>query len=172
MTTTTERIFFTTKPREIRFETLELYHPQIGLLRYVKDQQFEKQFTLESDAPRNPSETVTFSPASMRFAQENQDESQRTSIRINLGAVGQEVKSHLKKLNGDGYLTLIEGIYRTYKQSDTSQPMNIPVKLVASSVSMEGQSVSILLEDDNPEGVSVARKQLAQDFPGLEVSLG
>ena len=169
MATQQEKQFFTTKPREIYFETIELYHSQIGTLRYVFKQFFDKEFTLESDAPRDAGNAVSFSPAAGEVSPLIQSDSPTTSLEINLGRVGQNVKNRLSNINGTGWIEQIECIYRVYDGSDTSEPLNVPPRLFISNISMTRDNVSIDgAEDDNPLGVTVARKYLAQDFPGLE----
>ena len=168
MATTAEQRFFTTKPRQIYFETIELHHSQIGTLRYVFKQYFDKTFTLESTAPRDAGLPVTFAAAAGEVSPLVQSDSPTTSLEISLGRVGQQVKQQLKKINGTGWLEQIECIYRVYDGSNASEPMNNPPTLFISNVSMDLDSVSMTCEDDNPNGVTVARKYLAQDFPGLE----
>lgn len=169
MATSSERRFFTTKPRQIYFETVEIYHPQIGTLRFVARQYFDKIMTLESTAPRNPNQAVTFKPASMEISPLDQSDNPVAGMAVQLGRVGQQVKDQLKKISGTGWFDQMEFIYRAYDGSDLSAPINVPPVLFVSGINMDSDSVSITAEDDNPMGVSVARKYLAQDFPGLEV---
>lgn len=169
MATSAERRFFTTKPREIYFETIEIHHTQVGTLRFVARQFFEKSFTLESGAPRNAGQSVVFKPAAMEVSPLVQSDNPVTSLSINLGRVGQGVKEELRKITGFGWLQPVECLYRVYDGSNTSAPLNVPPELRISSINMEADSVSLVAEDDNPGGVTVARRYLAQDFPGLLV---
>ncbi len=169
MTTAAENRFFTTKPREVYYETIELYHSQIGTLRYVFNQFFDKTFTLEAGAPRDASTAVVFKAASGDVSPLTQSSNPVSSLQINLGRVGQGVKAELRKISGTGWLEQIQCLYRVYDGSNLTAPMNVPPELFISNVSMDGESVSLTAEDDNPGGIAVARKYLAQDFPGLEI---
>lgn len=171
MATDAERRFFTTKPRAIYFETIELFHIQIGTLRYVARQFFDKSFTLEATAPRNPGETVVFNPAAMEISPLVQSDNPVTSLGIHLGRVGQNVKENLNKISGTGWLRSVECIYRVYDGSNTAAPLNVPPQLQISGINMQDDHVTLTAEDDNPSGVTVARRYLAQDFPGLEVQI-
>ena len=132
MATSAENRFFTTKPRQIYYETIELYHSQIGTLRYVFNQFFDKTFTLEAGAPRDASTAVVFSPASGDISPLIQSSNPVSSLQINLGRVGQNVKSELKKINGTGWLEQIQCLYRVYDGSNLSSPMNVPPELFIS----------------------------------------
>lgn len=172
MATPRERRFFTTKPREIYYETLEIYHPQGINRRFVGRQYFPVTFGIESTASRNAGQMVEFEPASMEFTPVQQGNQTTVSLEVQFGRVGSEFKREIEKINGSGFLTSIEGIYRTYSGADLSTPLGVPITLFCSSAALENESVGLLFEDDNPAGVTVSRLYLAQDFPGLEVQLG
>lgn len=164
--------FFTTKPREIYYETLEIYHPS-GINRRLVSRQFEpKMFGLESTAPRNAGEIVEFEPASMEITPVQQSNQTTVSLEVQLGRVGSMMKEELNKINGAGFLTSIEGIYRVYRGAELTAPMTTPVILFCSSVSVDNQDVALLFEDDNPSSITVSKRYLPQDFPGLEVLIG
>ena len=172
MTTPEAKRFFTTKPREIYYETFEIYHPQ-GINRRLVSRQFlPKTFGLESTAPRNAGQMVEFQPASMDITPVQQSNQTTVSLELQLGRVGSAFKDELNKINGAGFFQPIEGIYRVYRGTSLSQPMMTPVVLFCSSANLESDSVALLFEDDNPASVTVSKLYLAQDFPGLEVQLG
>ncbi len=172
MTTPAARRFFTVKPREIYFETFEIYHPQGILRRLVSRQYVPKMFGLESTAPRNGGQAVEFEPAAMEITPVQQSNQTTVSLELQLGRVGSMFKAELEKINGSGFLTPIEGIYRVYRGSVLNEPMMPPVTLFCSSAVLENESVALLFEDDNPASVTVSELYLAQDFAGLEVQLG
>ena len=129
MPTAEARRFFTTKPREIYFETFEIYHPQ-GILRRLVSRQFEpKMFGIESTAARNPGQTVEFEPASMDITPVQQSNQTTVSLELQLGRVGKMVKDELRKISGSGFLTPIQGVYRVYRGSSLSAPMITPITL-------------------------------------------
>ena len=171
MTTPEGRRFFTAKPREIYYETIEIYHPQGILRRLVSRQYLPKSFGLESTAPRNANQTVEFEPAAMEITPVQQSNQTTVSLEVQLGRVGKMIKEELQKINDSGFLTSIEGIYRIYRGNSLSAPMVTPVTLFCSTVSLDNEEAVLLFEDDNPESISVSPRYLPQDFPGLEVQL-
>ena len=172
MTTPEARRFFTTKPREIYFETLEIYHPQ-GINRRLVSRQFEpKTFGIESTASRNAGQMVEFEPASMEITPVQQSNQTTVSLEVQLGRVGRMIKEELQKINGAGFLTPIEGVYRVYRGRDITAPMTTPVTLFCSSVTLDVQDGALLFEDDNPASITVSKRYLSQNFQGLEVLLG
>lgn len=172
MTESVAKRFFTTKPREIYFETFEIYHPQ-GISRRLVARQFEtKSFGLESTAPRNAGQTVEFEPTSMEVTPVQQSNQTTVSLELQLGRVGKQIKEELRKISGGGFLTPIEGIYRVYRGADLTTPMMTPVTLFCSSVGLENEDAALLFEDDNPASITVSKRFLPQDFPGLEVLIG
>ncbi len=172
MTTANARRFFTTKPREIYYETFEIYHPA-GINRRLVSRQFEpKLFGLEDTAPRNAGETVEFEPASMEITPVQQSNQTTVSLELQLGRVGTMIKEELNKIRGTDAMKSIEGIYRVYRGSMLTSPMTTPIVLFCSSANLDSDSGALLFEDDNPASVTVSERYLAQDFPGLEVQIG
>lgn len=172
MTTPAARRFFTTKPREIYFETIEIYHPQGINRRFVARQYVPKTFGIESTASRNAGQMVAFEPAAMEITPVQQSNQTTVSLEIQLGRVGSQFKDELQKINGTGWITPIEIIYRVYRGADLTSPMTTPITLFCSNATVENESVALVAEDDNPESVTVSELYLAQDFPGLEVQIG
>lgn len=164
--------FFTTKPREVYFETIEIYHPQGINRRLVSRQYVPKTFGIESTASRNAGEMVEFEPASMEITPVQQSNQTTVSLEVQLGRVGKMIKEELQKINGSGFLTPIEGIYRVYRGSALTAPMTTPITLFCSSVSLDSEDAALLFEDDNPASVTVSKRYLPQDFGGLEVIQG
>lgn len=172
MTTEAAKRFFTTKPREIYFETFEIYHPQ-GINRRLVSRQFEpKTFGIESTATRNAGQMVEFEPAAMEITPVQQSNQTTVSLELQLGRVGKMVKEELNKINGAGFLTPIEGIYRVYRGASLTAPMTTPITLFCSSAGLDNEDAALLFEDDNPASITVSKRYLAQDFPGLEVLIG
>ena len=96
---TTRREFFTQKIRRRYYQTIEFYHPTVGTRRYVRRSQDPLSFTLESDAPRNASQSVEFTGAAFEYVLPEQNGSTITA-EVQLGRVGTEVKSILKQIKG------------------------------------------------------------------------
>lgn len=172
MPTAEARRFFTTKPREIYFETFEIYHPS-GINRRLVSRQFEpKMFGIESTASRNAGQMAEFQPTAMEITPVQQSNQTTVSLELQLGRVGMQTKEELNKISGTGLLTPIEGIYRVYRGQNLTAPMMTPITLFCSSAGLENMDAALLFEDDNPASITVSKRFLPQDFPGLEVLIG
>ena len=107
--------FFNSKPADqVLYTTIGLFHTDIGVLRYVTGQQFDKEFTLETDAPRNADELVTFEAVAFDAPEPEQGETGEVQLDIQLGAVGIDVKSKIKMITDAGWEQPLEVIYRQH----------------------------------------------------------
>jgi hypothetical protein len=159
--------FFNQKPIAIiRFKTIEIWHPQIGTLRFVKDFT-DKQLGIESTADRDAGQTVTFSALNFEVADPAQDDTPNALIIIQLGRVGSDVKDKLKLIKDFGFMDSVEVIYRYYLSDDLTAPAK-KFKLFGGSVVLSGNNAGITAEDDNPTNQDVSRVYTYEDFPGLE----
>lgn len=173
------RAFYSRKPSTvIRYHTVELYHSQIGTLRFVGDFEVDGDiaypgnghtFTLEATAPRNAGEAVEFAPTYMDFTPPEQTSDPVTSIDIQLGRVGTRVKAELKKIRDGGFLESMSVIYRMFLSDDTSAPAEV-YTLWASSVTLQATSAAITATDSNPANKNVSRIYRFTDFPGLDAT--
>ena len=160
--------YYNQKPRDIiYYVTLELFHPSfVDPLRFVHDYT-EKTFTLESSAPRDAGLPVVFSPLNFSAPPPDQDDTTSVNIKIDLGRVGSEVKEQLKKIQGFGFYTPVDVIYRRFLSDDTSAPVKV-YKLFANQPTIKANNVSFTASDDNPSKQNVARLYQFDAFPGLE----
>lgn len=159
--------FFNQKPAAIiRYKTIELYHPQIGALRFVRDFK-DKSLGIEAGADRNAGETVVFTAIQFDVVDPDQTATPDATITINLGRVGSDVKAKLKLITGYGFMDQLEVIYRYYLSDDVSAPLK-KYKLYGSSVALSGLGAAITAEDDNPTNQDISRVYTFEDFPGLE----
>lgn len=165
--TVEQKQFFATKKRLVWYETFEIYHPDIGTLRYVKNQKTDKTFTLESDAPRDPSQSVVFTPAAVVISDPILTSGVLTRT-IQFNRIGTNTKQLLKMLDVDNgaYIKQLEIIYRQYIDNTTS-PANI-VEYLFGSIAISGDTVAITASDDQPSSVNVALIQNIQNLPGLK----
>ena len=165
--TVEQRQFFATKKRLVWFETIELYHPDLGILRYVLNQKFDKQFTLEADAPRNPSETVTFNPVAANTTDPELTSGVLTRS-FQFERVGTEIKEKQKSIDADtgGYIKQLEVVYRQYINNTTAPANN--VEYLFGGVSIVGDRINLTASDDQPSSVNVAIIQNIQNLPGLK----
>lgn len=163
------RQFFATKERKRYYKTIEIYHPSGVLLRYVQGRIDPKNFTLESTAPRNPSESVEFIGGSFEYQQPDQSQNIVTAD-VQLGRVGKQVKEILKSIRGFGRAKTGEVIMREYIAGEESAPCFV-MRLFIRSITMTAEGVVIRIEQDNPADRSVAEIATVERFPGLAESL-
>lgn len=158
----TGREFFNTRPRIIEYQTLSLYHPAFGYLRYVRRQQFSK--TLGGDI---------YQPSAMDITESIQDSRNTVSYEIQLGRVGSQVKDFMKAIrNYDvGWMIPIEATYNSWLSSDMDNPFRPTVALYVGNLAIDGDAVVITLETANPKGQAVAAKYNGLDFPGTNAQV-
>lgn len=105
--------FWTTKPADqVEYTTLEIYNATAGLRRFVTQQAYALDFQLESGAPRNAGEVVTFDPVGFSAPEPEQGED-GMALDINLGAIGFEAKKYLKDVFS-AWPPTIEIVWRRY----------------------------------------------------------
>ncbi len=150
----------------IAFETIELYHSSIGTLRYITRQQSNKQFTLESDAPRNPSELVTFEPLGFRVQRPAQNNEPVVKLDVQLGRVGTELKQKLKQIELGGFMNQAELIYRVFY--DDSPQLILPLEVA--TITLKDLDAVTRAEQENPTFRDLSRRYLAAEFPVLALS--
>ena len=147
MVTARDRRYWASKEKRIRFKTVEIYHESIGTLRYVLNQFTDKSFTLESDAPRNAGQTVTFTALTGELSDEAQ-----TNLTVNrtlsLGRVGSEIKQKLKLIDNAARYKSAQMIVRYYIQNETSSPSNVPEIYYVSEIGISEGSVSVTASDE------------------------
>ena len=162
--------FFNTKPvDQVLYTTIELYHPDIGVLRYVTGQQFDKQFTLEADAPRNPGELVTFQAVAFDAPEPEQGEDGEVSLDIQFGAVGIDVKPKIKQITDPGWQQPLEIIWRQFL-SDITGPQ-VVLEFEAETLTLQDLSAGIRAQQVNQSARDVAELYTTDRFPGLAQSI-
>jgi len=163
------RIFNAANPESQReFRTIELFHPSFSQLhRFVADA-VSRDLTLESTAPRNPSETVTFLPLNM-LVNEPSEQDMDSLLTVQMGAVSGEIQREidLVQLSG-GSLTPIQIIYRKFYSGDLSEPLRV-LTLSVKSVVFDGfTKTAITAEDSDLENKPSGAKYTIEQFPMLE----
>ena len=159
----TYKEWLTQKKLSVAYETIEIYHVDIGVKRFVRNQQFEKNFTLPSDAPRNASESVEFDPVGFVLQRPEQGDQPVVSMNVQLGAVGSDIKRLLKQIPIDGFMNQAELIYRVFLDGD--QVQYLPLQI--STISITTDNVVINAEQSNPTFRNISRRYTYGDFPGL-----
>lgn len=125
-------VFLASAPEAVtERRTIEIYHPQFSqLYRFVNDR-VGHEFTLESDAPRNPGETVYFEPSGMLVTEPNEKELDQ-QLTVTFGAFSAYVENEIANITGDGVFTPIQLIYRKYYTAGDDEPVLILNVSVAS----------------------------------------
>ncbi len=155
--------WLTQKKLSIAYQTIEVYHESLGTLRYVRNQQFDKSFTLPSDAPRNPSESVVFEPVGFAVQRPEQGDQPVVQMSVQLGAVGTDIKQLLKQIPKGGFMDSAELIYRVFL--DGAQVQYLPLQI--STITITTDNVVINAEQSNPTFRNISRRYTYADFPGL-----
>ena len=143
--------------------TVEFYHSGFGTHRLINGFK-DKTLTLESGAPRNAGQAVSFRAIALDAPWPAQQEEPRISININIARVGSELKSEIKKIVGFGAFEPIQVVWRAYLSTDTTAP--VAVFYLYGDVSMDGEAVTITASDENPLAKRISRILTTTDFPG------
>lgn len=155
------------KPKNvIKYVTVELYHPDSGIYRFVTNQFTDKVFTLESGAARNAGEAVTFQPAAFEYTSPSQSTEPSVSASISMQRVGSDIKRAIKKLSGFAGFTPIDFVWREFLSDDTSEPV-VVYYLYVNDITPSRDSFTISAGDTNPLVQSVSRIATPADFNGM-----
>jgi hypothetical protein len=143
--------------------TVEFYHSAFGIHRLINGFK-DKALTIESGAPRNAGEDVTFRAIALDAPWPSQKDQPTININVNIARVGSEIKSEVKKIVGFGAFEPVQVIWRAYLSSNTSSPA--AAYYLYGQVTMNGESVTINASDENPLAKRVSRILTTTDFPG------
>lgn len=128
------------------YRTIEIYHPDFGMLRFVKDFK-DISLTLESTAPRNPSVSVVFNAIAMNIVEPSESGQIEQILSVDLGAVGNEVNDKVEQITESGSLIPIDIIYRKFYSGDLSEPVLV-LSMSVSGIAFKGyNAVSLTCED-------------------------
>ena len=157
--------YFREKPANVvPYTTIEFYHPDFGVLRYVFNQYSPLTATLESGAPRNASTAVVFEPIAGQAPDPEQGQ-YGASVEVQLGIAGAELKEKMSAITDAGRRTPIEGIWRRFLSDDLTTPSAVFYMQVA-SVNLSGRQGAILLQQRSPMQRSTWRVYKDDEFPG------
>ena len=158
------REWATQKKLSIAYETIEIYHPAIGVLRYVTRQQFSKNFTLGPNEPRDANTEVTFEPFGFIVQRPAQNNDPILRLDVQLGRVGTDLKKSLKLINSaSDLMTPAELIFRVFLNDEQVQALPLQI----ASITIKDRDAVIRAEQENPTFRDISRRYIAADFPGL-----
>lgn len=161
---------------DVVLDTIEIRHPAFvddngnaTAIRIVRGYD-DIVATLESDAPLNAGQAVTFIGAAFNFVLPGFEEGQIPQLQITLDNVSREVTEHLEQAIGQ--LAPIEVTYRPYLHSDLSGPqMDPPIHMLLTSVTVDVFQVTgtATLNDVHNWGfpATVGGYYTTSRFPGL-----
>lgn len=169
MAVTTRKRFFQVAPLDQQiYTTLEFYHPDIGVKRYVLNQLKPKPLQLEVGAPRNAGEVVEFL-AINGVAPEPEQGEYGASLEVNMGSVGLQIKQEMNKITDIGRRTAAELIWRQHLTGLTAPD---PVfYFQVETVAKKSRFVGIKAQQVNTASRNVSRRYKADEFIGLSVSI-
>ena len=118
--TVTARQFFNAKPLIIEYQTIKLYHPAFGYLRFVRGQQFDKVFAGE-----------TYQGASMEITESPVESGNTVSYEVQMGRIGSRVKEFTKAIDNYtfGWMIPIEATAEYWLSDNLEEPYRPAVTL-------------------------------------------
>lgn len=163
-----ERFVVNAPESQREYRTIEISHPQLDqVYRFVSNYK-DLQATLESDAPRNPSELVTFRGVTLAITEPAERHDSEQALVVDFGNVDGTIHNILDQISGSGFFTQVDIVYRKYYSGDLTQPAVSPLYLFASKVSFEGPTtVSFTAEDTDLSQKRSGIIYTVEDFPGL-----
>lgn len=162
---TTRKQFFTQKQRLRYYQTIEIFHPTIGVQRYVSGRIEPLSFGLEASAPRNASQTVEFIGGAFSYQLPDQNDSY-VKADITLARVGRQIKQQLKQIRGADRALTGEVILREYLAGQLEAPLYV-LRLFIGTISLTKDGAVIRVEQDNPADRQVSDIYTSERFPGL-----
>lgn len=169
MAVTVRKRFFQVAPldQEI-YTTLELYHPDIGVKRYVLNQLKPKLLQLEAGAPINAGEVVEFQAVNGVAPEPEQGEF-GASLEVNFGSVGLQFKQEMNNITDVGRRTPAQ---LTWRQHLSGVATPDPVfYFQVETAAKKSRFVGIKAQQVNTASRNVSRRYKADEFIGLSVSI-
>lgn len=154
--------YFRTKPANVvLYETLQLYHPDLGWFRYVTGQQEPKAFGVDGI-------DEVFEPFGFVAGEPEQGEEGEVVMNIQLGAVGAFITEKVKRIsNWRAPLTVK---WAQYLSTDHSTPV-ISIDMEAHTLTLEDRVAAIRAGQVNFAAYDVAVTYKTDVFPGLAVAI-
>lgn len=172
-----KRLYRSYPEGEFRYKTLEVWHPTMSEpLRVFKTATpVDKSFTLESDAPRNASESVVFSASQFEITEPSVEQENNSEITLDFGINALDYVNEIIdgiEVNAIEFLEPLEIIYRIYHNSDVDAgPSVTPVIMYATEITMEPTTgVAITATSTNNALYRTGAIYTIDTFPGLVTS--
>lgn len=157
--------YFREKPASVvPYTTIELYHDDLGTLRYVFNQYSGLTATLEASAPRNASQAVAFEPIAGAAPEPEQSE-YGASIEVQLGLAGAQIKEKMNSISIAGRRKPISVVWRRYFSDDLSVPASV-FYMQASTLGLKGRQGVLVASQRSAQARSPWRRYKDDEFPG------
>jgi hypothetical protein len=171
-----EKLYRSAPDGSIQLQTLEIFHPVMAapLRIYSAGQDVNKDFRLESGAPRDAGASVSFTAATFEIeepdAQTGGDNSVST-VRLGLRALKQinEIVDALEA-SAVQFLTEVEFIYRVYEgtETDIGPSIDPPVTQYGESITLDPTAgASITITTTNNKRRATGEIYTVEKFPGV-----
>lgn len=166
LTAATEN-FYRHAPETVRMiRTVEIYHPDIGIHRYCEPYS-NKTLTLESTAPRDASQAVTFTAVQLELNEPAEGLNKTSSFTASFPMAGTQISEIMDQI--DDYLTPIEFIYRKYVSTDLTEPGQTPSYSFVSAIAFDGDSnVTLTAATDNAAVRRTGAIYTLEKYPSLK----
>ena len=150
------------------YRTIEIFHPQLSQVYRFVSNSVDVSLTLESDAPRNPGETVVFEQASLGIVEPAEREDSEQTLGVKFGTVDGRLPAIVDQITGTGFFTPVQIVYRKYFSGDLTQPAVPPLLLSAANLDFDGPtSVELTAEDADLSQKRSGRLYRLEVFAGL-----
>lgn len=154
----------------IEYRTLEVWHPQFDQIYRFVNQYTDKTFTLESGAPRNSGENVSFVAKGFQVTEPTEREDNDQILDVAFSNVDATVQDMIDQISGSGFFQQVEVIYRKYYSNDTSEPASTPLYLNISNINfINSREAGFTAEDTDLTTKRVGKIYTTELFPGLLV---
>jgi hypothetical protein len=152
---------------EVIYQTIELYHPDLSVPVRVVHDTADLDATLETTAPRNAGETVTFTGFAFRYLKPETGPNGNPQCTLEIDNVSREVVGAIESTMGSR--TPITIIAREYLASDLTGPANDPpLELTVSAITVDLLRVRAVAGFADLTNRRFPRDEYTADrFPGL-----
>lgn len=159
--------FYKYSPETVHtIKTVEVYHPDIGVHRYCEPYS-DQQLTLESTAPRNASQVVTFTAVTLEISEPTEGSNKTSAYTASFAMAGTLISEIMDQV--DDYLTPIEFIYRKYVSTDLTEPGQPAAYSYVSAVAFDGESnVTVTAAIDNGSVRRTGAIYTLEKYPSLK----
>nr|WP_064558951.1 hypothetical protein [Buttiauxella brennerae] len=153
---TTLREYRSRRPRRTMFDTITIYSPTFGYIRFVNDQIFPK--TLGGNV---------YQPCRMDISDSQQSSTPVIAAGVKFSRMASDFKQKLKEWKGYGRITPIQFTRTRFDAAD----LNTPIKawtLFVSDTSLDANDVTVSLTIKNPLNANIAMLYNVEEFQGLQ----